>query len=78
MTRAFPNRSNDVPEREVASRGDPWRIALRRELLWALSIKSAALALLWLLCVDSAHTPAIDAVATSQHLALIPPDAQHE
>ena len=37
-------------EHDVASETDPsWRAALRRELLWLLAAKLAALALIWAL-----------------------------
>jgi hypothetical protein len=38
------------PEHDVASETDPpWRAALRRELLWLLLAKLAALMLIWTL-----------------------------
>jgi len=49
-TPAHGARASLNPERDAASGTDlPWRAALRRELLWLLAAKLAALSLIWAL-----------------------------
>jgi len=49
-----------------------WRRALRRELAWLMTLKVAALALLWWLFFSPPHHSAVDGEAASRRLAVTP------
>ena len=46
---------------------------LRRDLVWLLAVKFAALGLLWLLFFSPVHRPAVDVSAAIQRLAVTAP-----
>jgi hypothetical protein len=50
--------------------GADHRRHLRRDLVWLLAVKFAALGLLWLLFFSAAHQLAVDATAASRQLAV--------
>ena len=49
-----------------------WRSALRRELIWLLVLKGAALWLLWWLFFSPAQRTPVDAAAAGRRLAVTP------
>jgi len=49
-----------------------WRRALTRELAWLLTLKVAALALLWWLFFSPSHQGPVDGEAASRRFAVTP------
>jgi hypothetical protein len=49
-----------------------WRRALRRELAWLMTLKVAALALLWWLFFSASHHSPVDGEAASRRFAVTP------
>jgi hypothetical protein len=49
-----------------------WRRTLRRELTWLMTLKVAALALLWWLFFSPPHRSAVDGRAASRRFAVTP------
>jgi len=49
-----------------------WRRALQRELAWLMTLKVAALALLWWLFFSPPHPSAVDGEAASRRFAVTP------
>jgi hypothetical protein len=55
----------------VANEAD-WRRSMRRGMMWLLTIKFAALILLWWLFFSPPHRQHIDGKAASEHLEVVP------
>jgi len=51
----------------------PWRRTLRRELAWLMTLKVAALALLWWLFFSPPHHSPVDGRAASRRFGMMPP-----
>jgi hypothetical protein len=49
-----------------------WRRTLRRELAWLMTLKVAALALLWWLFFSPSHQSPVDGAAASRRFVLTP------
>jgi hypothetical protein len=45
-----------------------WRHELRRNLIWLIVIKLAALAALWLLFFSPVHRPTVDPARAAEHV----------
>ena len=59
-----------LAQRAEAADHPPWRRTLRRELTWLMTLKIAALALLWWLFFSPAHRSPVDGRAASRRFAV--------